>query len=373
MTKKYTSLGLMSGTSGDGVDASIIESDGNSQYKTIEDKFFQYDNEIYDSIHTLKDKIQNHKDLHNYNKECSELEKKITLFHAKTIKELEKNNLIQIVGFHGQTIFHDSEKRITKQLGNGNLLFQLIKKNVIYDFRQNDIINGGEGAPLTPIFHQLLANKLNLDFPVCILNIGGISNVTIIDDKLNPLKIFSKDIGPGNCLIDSWVRKNSKFKFDTGGNLAAGGNVNLLSVEQAQDLFLNINTKKKYSLDTNDFDISFARGLSLEDGAATVTDLTAKIIGNSLTEIISKYDDKKFKVLICGGGRKNSFLINNIKKNIPKNIHLELLDQKGIDGDFIEPQAFAYLAIRSYLELPISFPNTTGCKKPSKGGKIVKN
>ena len=368
MNKELTSLGLMSGTSGDGIDASIIQSDGDTKYYVIKDKYFEYDKEIYQNIHFLKDKIHNFIDLKPLMKSLIDLERKITLFHAKVVKDLSEIEVIDIIGFHGQTIYHNSEEKISNQLGDGKLLSQLTKKNIVYNFRQHDIKNGGEGAPLTPIFHQLLATKYKFDLPVCILNIGGISNITIVDEQTGTYGFTSRDIGPGNCLIDSWVRKNSDRSYDKDGFLASIGKRNDIIFEQAQDLFSNRPNKKKISFDVNDFDVSFARGLSLEDGTTTLTDFTARVIGTALSDI----NMKTKKVLLCGGGRKNKILIEKIKKNTLKNIILKPIDDYGIDGDFIESQAFAFLAIRSYLRLPISFPNTTGCRQPSTGGEIIK-
>jgi anhydro-N-acetylmuramic acid kinase len=373
MNEKYTSLGLMSGTSGDGVDASIILSNGKNEYKVIKDEYYEYDSQIYENIHNLKEKIHSFNDLKTLNKELSDLERKITLFHAKVIKKIDDYNKIDIVGFHGQTIYHNSQEKISKQLGDGKLLSQLTKKNIVYNFRQNDIKNGGEGAPLTPVFHQLIATQCKLDLPTCILNIGGISNVTIIKEKTGTYNFTSRDIGPGNCLIDSWVRKNSKKKFDKGGLLASTGIRNDIIFEQALELFANRPNQKKLSFDVNDFDASFARGLSLEDGAATLTDFTAKIIGAALFPLLSNVSNKIWKVVICGGGRKNKVLIERIKNNTLKNIIVQPIDDYGIDGDFIESQAFAFLAIRSLLKLPISFPTTTGCARPCSGGEIIHN
>ena len=183
MSQDYTSLGLMSGTSGDGIDASIIRSDGKSNYEGILNEYYAYDKEIYEKIHNLKEKIHNYKDLKKFANELKSLEKEITLFHAKVITNILKKKRVDIVGFHGQTIYHNSQEKISKQLGDGVLLSQLIKKNIIYDFRSNDLKNGGEGAPLAPIFHQLIATQHKFDLPLCILNIGGISNITIIGKK----------------------------------------------------------------------------------------------------------------------------------------------------------------------------------------------
>ena len=228
-----------------------------------------------------------------HNIKLLELERNITLFHAKIINEINENDKIDLVGFHGQTIYHNSEEKISKQIGDAKLLCQLTKKNIVYNFRQNDLLNGGEGAPLTPIFHHLLIKQNHFDTPICILNIGGISNITIINGLNKKNFIKSKDIGPGNCLIDNWVRKNSTKKFDKDGNLASIGVCNEIIFEQAQELYANRNIKKKLSFDINDFDISFVRGLNLSDGVATLTDFTASIIGEELSFSLNKFKEKK--------------------------------------------------------------------------------
>ena len=161
MGKIFTALGLMSGTSGDGIDASIISSDGIDQYSEIINEYFKYDEKIYVNLHNLRKKIVKFDDLKINEKEINNLEKEITLFHAKIVnKILEKTDKkIDFLGFHGQTIYHNSQEKISKQIGNASLLSQLTKRTVIYKFRQNDINNGGEGAPLTPIFHRLIVKK----------------------------------------------------------------------------------------------------------------------------------------------------------------------------------------------------------------------
>ena len=374
MSKNYYSLGLMSGTSGDGVDASLISSDGDTNYNVEINKYFEYENNLSQKIHSLKDKINTVTDLGRYSTELKVLEKELTIFHSKVVMDIIKNTKIKIdfVGFHGQTIFHDSSKKISKQIGDGKLLSQLTQTNVVYNFRQKDIQNGGEGAPLAPIFHKALVKQNKIELPVCILNIGGISNVTIIEDyEQNNLK--SRDLGPGNCLIDSWVRKNKKGNFDKDGAYAAIGKTNDLMLNQALDNFDNRPDKNRLSFDTKDFDINFLRGVSFEDGAATLTDLSGTIIGAGLSSMLSENLKKSCKVLVSGGGRKNKSLIQNIKSRLSKNLLIESIDDYGVDGDYVESQAFAFLAIRSFLELPISFPNTTGCKRPTTGGEVVKN
>ncbi len=372
MQKNWTCLGLMSGTSGDGVDASIIKTNGINQYELIKDDYFKYDLDIYEDIHNLKEKIHKIEHLNAYNKELKNLERKITIFHAEVIKKLNISDKT-LIGFHGQTIYHNSKEKISRQLGNGKLLNQLTNKNIVFNFRNNDILNGGEGAPLTPVFHQLIILQNKIELPICLLNLGGISNITIVKSVNDPSALISKDLGPGNCLIDAWVRKNSNKKFDENGNLAASGIKNEIIFEQAQELYMNRKDKKKLSFDTNDFDISFVRGLNLEDGVTTLTDFTASVIGEELSSSIKISKQNIKTILLCGGGRKNKVLLRKIKENLQTNISLKLIDDYQVDGDFIESQAFAYLAIRKVLNLPISFPSTTGCKTPCTGGEIIKN
>ena len=374
-------MGLMSGTSLDGVDVSIIESDGNKEFSSILDKYFKYDKELIQKILILRDKITDSEQLNKYLHEIKDLEREITLFHAEAIKEtlgMTKSS-VDLIGFHGQTIFHEPEKKITKQLGDGKLLSQLTKKNVVYNFRQNDLENGGQGAPLTPIFHNVLANKINkkfnLGFPLNFLNIGGISNITSavdwknLENKLNGINAY--DIGPGNCLIDEWIRKNSKKKYDKDGLIAKSGTIDELVLNQALENFEE-NSNYKKSLDVKDFDIFFAKGLSLENGAATITNFSARLISNGMKYYHEMVKPTMNNWLVCGGGRKNKYLLESIKNTFEK-INIQPIDEYEIDGDFVESQAFGYLAIRSFLKLPISFPSTTGCKEPSNGGILVKN
>ena len=373
MEKFYTSLGLMSGTSMDGIDVSIIKSNGEDKYEAVFDQYFSYDEEIYRELVNIRNKINSSADLEINSIKLSELERKITLFHATVCKKIisDCSSTIDLIGFHGQTIFHNANEKISKQLGDANLLSSLLKKKVIYNFRINDLINGGQGAPLAPIFHQLLVNQKKIDFPVCILNIGGIANITIISSKdSNDLKSY--DIGPGNCLLDEWIRKNSKERFDKNGELAKTGKTDKIILNQAIDNFYNIKSDN-LSFDVKDFDLNFVRGLSIKDGLSTLTDFTASLIYQSIIDPINFKKDKELNVLICGGGRKNLFLINSIKDKIPSNVNLYLIDDYKIDGDFIESQAFAYLAIRSLLKKEISFPKTTNVKNSCTGGVLVEN
>ena len=374
MRKIYTSLGLMSGTSMDGVDASIIKSNGENEYEVVFDQYFKYDEKMYVELVDIRNKVNSSKDLEINLIALADMEKKITLFHASVCKKIISNCSINIdlIGFHGQTIFHNANEKISKQLGDANLLSGLLKKKVVYNFRENDIRNGGQGAPLAPIFHQLLVNQNQIRLPACILNIGGIANITIVSStNINDLKSY--DIGPGNCLLDEWTRKNSKEKFDKNGEFAKVGKTDKIILNQAVDNFDNIKNKNNLSFDVKDFDLNFVRGLSMEDGLSTLTDFTATIIYQSIVNSIKLENGEELNILISGGGRKNLYLINSIKKKLPFNMRLSLIDDYKIDGDFVESQAFAYLAIRSYLKKIISFTNTTNVKNSCSGGILVKN
>ena len=386
MGKIYTALGLMSGTSMDGVDASIIKSDGERVYSPLLDRYFEYGDNIRQKIINIRAKIIVPDHLIEHEGEIKDIEREITIFHANVVNEILNNNKIDVdlLGFHGQTIYHDSKERISKQLGDGKLLSQLTRKKVIYNFRQNDLKNGGQGAPLTPIFHNLIANKylkekLDKSYSINVLNIGGISNITqtVKWDELDKKKNYIKacDIAPGNCLIDEWVRKKSKKKYDIDGLLAGIGKTDELILNQALENF-NIGPPYEDSLDIKDFDVSFAKGLSLEDGTSTLADFTSSQISKALNYF--KDPEKNTIFLVCGGGRKNKYLMNLILKSVDiikdlKKTNFYPIEKHGIDGDFVESQAFGYLAIRSFLNLPISFPSTTRCKNPVTGGVMVKN
>ena len=381
MEKIYTALGLMSGTSLDGIDLSVIDSDGESEFSLILDKYFKYDDHLVKKLLLIRDKISNSNDIVRYKDQLDEIERDFTLFNAKIINEtlnsMSKN--VDVIGFHGQTIYHNPSEKMSIQIGDGNLLSQLTKKKVVFNFRQNDLNNGGQGAPLTPIFHNMLANKVmrdfNQKFPINIINIGGIANITITVEqkKLWKSKDMSAfDIGPGNCLIDKWIRKNSKKKYDEKGLLAKSGQTDELILNQALENFSNQTFSYENSLDVSDFDIFFAKGLSIENGASTITDFTAKLISEGIDYVHSKYSLKNSEWLVCGGGRKNEYLIEKIQSHL-KNINLKVSEKYNVNGDFVESQAFAYLAIRSIEKKPISFPSTTRCKKFLTGGIVIKN
>ena len=363
MEKNLSALGFMSGTSGDGVDTSVIDSNGEDIIKIKYNRFDPYPISLSRKIHKIKESISKMQDLLKYSSDIEELEREITNFHLNIALKTSKDIYYDLIGFHGHTIYHNVDEKISKQIGLGAYLSKKTNKTVVYDFRQNDIKNGGEGAPLSPIYHlaiiRSLFTKNKLKLPISILNIGGIANITEIDENF---KISSRDIGPGNCLIDMWIRKNSEKLYDEYGNFAKKGKTDKFIFDQYLDNYYYSKINLKRSLDTNDFDISFAKGLSLENGTTTITDLTSELLSKNIGD-----ND----IYVCGGGRKNSFLINSLKSKIKNKIFL--IDDLNIDGDYIESQAVAFLSIRSYLGLPISFPSTTNCKEPSVGGTIARN
>ena len=380
MAKLYTTLGLMSGTSGDGVDLSVIKTDGIEFFEVIANSYHEYPQEIYENYMNLIHNINSKTDIKLHENLIKEFERKYTILNAHLISKLKKNisEKIDLIGFHGQTIYHNPEKKISKQIGNAKLLFELTKTKIIYDFRTKDIEKGGQGAPLTPVFHNMLAKNLNLT-PSIFLNIGGILNATT---NISKNKFVATDIGPGMCLIDKWIKKNTNKKFDVDGHIASLGKIRL-NLEYEMESFLHFNKKeinKTYtkSFDIRDFDISFVRDLDLEDGAATLVEYTARVIIDYYLHVNNSYKKKhtqNYQIILCGGGRKNKFLIkrlNTLLANISKKkIKIKLVDEFGLDGDFIESQAFGYLAARSFLNMPITFPKTTGCNIECSGGVLL--
>ena len=362
MDKTIIALGLMSGTSMDGIDASLIKSDGEGYIDLIGNLYLKYDLELKNSLHNFCNKINSLKNIKENETEYESLERKITIEHSRIALKLSNKFNIKpnIIGFHGQTILHKPSEKYSIQMGNAKLLSQLLKNNIIYQFRKKDINNGGEGAPLTPIFHHTLRKKLNLKEPIIFLNIGGISNFTYINNNC----LVAKDIGPGNCLMDNYTKTKIKTDYDIDGNLASRGKIDNSLINNILD-HEYYNSISKHSLDIKDFDINFVKGLSIEDALANLNYFTAKII----SENIKKEFNSNIPIILCGGGRKNKTLIFNLKKLLVNK--LLNIDDYNIDGDFIESQAFAYLSIRSLYKKNISYPQTTRVQKPITGGELI--
>tara|TARA_B100001123_G_C15162289_1_gene967941 strand:- start:48 stop:1217 length:1170 start_codon:yes stop_codon:yes gene_type:complete len=388
MEKIYTALGLMSGTSLDGIDASILSSDGENIIDTKINKFHPYDTKFRKNLGDYITNINSLKDIKKSQTEYERLEEELTKRHVKLSRQIIADfGKVDFVGFHGQTIIHRFKEKYSIQMGDAKLMSKLLKTKVIYNFRKSDIENGGTGAPLAPIYHYKLSKKLNITEPNIFLNIGGIANITYINKKI----MKATDIGPGNVWMDEWIKENNlntvrkkkwggvKISFDPSGGLAentfpdldiARHWVRYMHPEALSKGRIIKGKRIMYSLNRGDY-----TDISTTD-IGTLTYATAQII----SECIGTFEGLK-NLILCGGGRKNNTLIKYIKnmilKNSPakglSNIKIKKIDDHGVDGDFVESQAFAYLAIRSFLKLPISFPETTGCIKPSTGGVLVKN
>ena len=350
----------------DGVDASIIKSDGENFAELVDDIYLKYDNKLQSKLKKIVDLCVSKDQFFKLAKDIKELEHEITIFHAKICKLIIKKNTrvkVDLIGFHGQTVLHEPKNGHSIQIGDSNLLAKVINKKVVSNFRDNDILNGGQGAPLTPLYHRIILKKIKTKLPSIIINIGGIANVTFLD---NENKITSFDTGPGNYLINEWVKSNSKLDFDNKGLLAKSGRLNeSLLKKLLKDPYYNKKSPK--SLDVKNFNIKELKKLSLKDGCATLSMLTAETICLA----INNFKNTPNKILFSGGGRKNDFIIDSIEEILKKKVYL--IDEFNFNGDFIESQAFAYLAIRSYLKKIISLPSTTGVKKPCSGGVIYKN
>ncbi len=351
------SLGLMSGTSIDGIDVALIKTDGDKSITLGPTLCVSY-------VSEFQEKLQSILGITEKTEAVEIIEKQLTTLHAEAIEMLLKKFHIQkkdidVVGFHGHTILHQSPKKYPKgrtwQIGNCQLLADLTELTVVGNLRENDVAHGGEGAPLVPVFQQALCKAL--EKPLVIINIGGVANITWIDNY----DLIAFDTGPGNALIDNWIYQHTGQRYDKGGKIAKEGMIDKVLLEKwLQHPYFSLTPPK--SLDRLDFDFS-PQGLSLESGAATLTAFTVESIMEGL-----KYLPQKPKtIFVAGGGRHNQTLMDLLKERCAS-IPVEAIDSLGWSSDFLEAQAFAYLAKRSLLRLPITFPKTTGAPYPMKGG-----
>lgn len=349
-------MGLMSGTSCDGIDGSLLKTDGQKIYEFGPNIYFAYPD-------AFQGVIQKHLGASHPSPEIDQLEKQLTQFHGDVVKEIQHKfpHKIDLIGFHGQTLFHQPPK--TWQIGDGAFLSQLTKTDVAFNFRQNDVCLGGQGAPLVPIYHQTLVQDLLK--PCAIINVGGVSNVTWIGQGD---ELIAFDLGPGMALINDWVYRLTQKPFDEGGALAQRGTIHhdLIKKWCGHSYFAKPYPK---SLDRNQFTGIFEDIESLhgEDGLATLTAFTAQTILKGLA-LLPHFPTT---VLLSGGGRKNGFLFELIAQLMPAKTQVARIDILGFDGDYIESQAFAYLAARVKNNLPLTFPLTTGAPTALCGGQIV--
>ena len=350
----------------DGIDVALIKTDGVNVVEFGPAASFEFDAGMRQKLTQAMQTATQIKQRDERPNNLSQVETEITQAHITAVDSfLQANGLtdlnIDIIGFHGQTVLHRPDDKLTVQLGDGDALAKALKTDVVYDMRAGDVEAGGQGAPLVPVFHQALANRIETR-PLAFVNIGGISNVTYIN-KHDELLAF--DCGPGNAMLDDWVFKHTGQPFDKDGAFSQTGELNQ---QVLHDYMVNpyFNQPVPKSLDRFDFTLKGIEGLSPADGARTLVEITAKSIANSASWFAQSPQDW----IICGGGRRNKFLMQRIAANVqgivtPAEAH-------HLNGDAMEAQAFAYLAVRSVKNLPLTFPNTTGVENAMTGGLLAK-
>ena len=357
-------LGLMSGTSMDGIDCSILYTDGINYERTKFNSITPYSNK---SKLLLEEALLNPIKFLRNEARMKELSLTVTLDHAKASQNLldKFNNKIALIGFHGQTILHEPQKKYSIQIGDGKLLSNLLKSNVVFEFRKADLDAGGQGAPLAPIYHKAIIEKLSLDLPATILNLGGISNLTYWDGH----QLIGFDTGPANNLMDHFVKQKLNLPFDLNGKISKSGEPDFSLVEEycSSHYF-----KKSFpkSLDRlmlfNNKGFNKIINLNIKDAMSTLCYVTVRSIQKGYN-ILPKTPKT---TIITGGGQKNKFLVSLIKKNI----FGKVITAKEIDlpGDFIEAELIAFLSARNYFRMPSTFPSTTGTTNNVISGEFIK-
>ncbi len=350
-------LGLMSGTSLDGIDAALLRCDGHRVHEMGPFRTWPYPDAFRQRL-----------------RQClggggpiAEVEKELTDHHAQAVRDLLASaafapEKVDVIGFHGHTVLHEPDQRKTWQIGDGAALARATGIDVVCDFRSNDVASGGEGAPFAPLYHAALA--ADLPKPLAVLNLGGVSNVTYIaasETSGGLPDITAFDCGPGNALIDDWMEQHTGERLDQNGQHARQGQVQRAVLKQllSNPYFTRPIPK---SLDRDHFDSSPVAGLSLDDGAATLTAFTAEAVamaGQLLPESPKQW-------LVTGGGRHNGALMAALAQRLAAPV--QPVEAVGWHGDALEAQAFAYLAVRSKAGLPLSLPKTTGVAQPMTGG-----
>jgi anhydro-N-acetylmuramic acid kinase len=358
-----TAIGLMSGTSMDGIDAAIVRTDGLSVVETGAAGTVPYRTALRKRLQRLVTDQGRDKN------EARAVEREITLAHIEAVERLLAGSGlaaadIDIVGFHGHTVFHNPAERVTWQIGDSALLAERTGIDVVGQFRVADVKAGGQGAPLVPLYHA--ARAAALEKPLAVLNIGGVANVTWLGapNGENGGEIIAFDCGPGNALIDDFVHARTGAPYDASGTLSLSGIADETVLARLLDNpYFDLPPPK--SLDRNAFDASGVTGLSVPDGAATLAAFTVQAAARSVLEI-----GEPRQLLVCGGGRLNRALMAGLSAAL-KGVTVGLVENVGWRGDALEAEAFAYLAVRSLKGLPLSLPTTTGVPEPMPGGVFV--
>jgi anhydro-N-acetylmuramic acid kinase len=361
-------IGLMSGTSMDGVDVALIESDGERVPLLGPSGYRPYSDDERNVLRQGLTDALGITDRADRPGVLAEAERLITRAHAQAVEDFLKERQIardsvDVIGFHGQTVLHRPAQRLTVQIGDGVALAKALNIPVVYDLRAADVAAGGQGAPLVPVFHRALARALEGDQPTCFVNIGGVANITYMEGER---ELIACDTGPGNALLDDFMLKTTGNAVDRDGALAAAGTVDEAWVQDILRMrFFAVPPPK--SLDRNHFAAIVLPDLSPADGAATLTALTAA----SIARIVALLPKPPVAWVILGGGANNPTLMRMLRERLlPAKV--ETAVAHGWQGDAIEAQAFAFLAIRSLKGLPLTFPQTTGTPVPMTGGVLAK-
>lgn len=358
-------IGLMSGTSLDGVDAAWLETDGITVRSDGPSLTLPYDPALRRRLRALLDRAPTYLPGvgPDEDPDLQAIIHDLTMRHVMAVEAVtaQAGMKADLIGFHGQTVLHAPDQGLTWQIGDANLLARCTGVDVVADFRSADVKAGGQGAPLVPVYHAALAGHLAL--PVAFLNIGGVANVTWIGPSTAGREslILAGDTGPGNALLDDWALRHTGTPCDVDGCLALAGRVSETHLARflAHPFFAQPLPK---SLDRQHFHTFLEQisDLSPEDGAATLTALTAESVA------ALSLPDSPRKWLICGGGRCNPAMMAALKRALSAEVMP--VDQFGWNGDALEAQCFGFLAVRSRYGLPLSFPGTTGVPAPITGG-----
>ena len=348
----------MSGTSLDGIDVAAIASDGESSVVTGPALTLPYPDDFRERLRGVLGGVG----------PVAAVEEELTRLHAAAVADFRARHpqtSCELIGFHGHTILHQPQSRRTWQIGDGALLARLTGCGVVADFRSADVAAGGEGAPLAPLYHAALAAPLAK--PLAVLNLGGVGNVTWIGpgNMTGESDILAFDTGPGNAMLDDWVRRHTGQPADLGGALARSGQVSAAHVARFLAAPYFAKTPPK-SLDRDDFATLMPEGLAAADGAATLTEMTAATVAAARAH----FPRPAPEFLVTGGGRHNPAMMAALARLL--GVPVRPVEAVGWDGDALEAQAFAYLAIRSLKGLPLSLPTTTGAPRPMAGGKLFR-
>ena len=353
-------IGLMTGTSMDGIDISLVKTNGVSLKRLNKNYFYKY------SDYTKKNLLNIlTKDINFNVKRKNYLDELITLEHFKALKEFEIIQKCDLIGFHGQTIYHNPEEKSSIQLGDPQKLARLCKKDIVFEFRSKDIEMGGQGAPLAPIYHKLIIENLNLNLPSCILNIGGIANLTYWDGNI----LIGFDTGPGNALMDDYAREFCNQDFDLNGSIASEGIPNKKIIKEFINNKYFIKSPPK-SLDRNTFkkfyDQLLTRSFSSSDTMATLAEFTIETIKIGIKSLPKRVNN----LIVTGGGYRNTYIMKKLVDKLDTKIISE--NDININFDFVESELIAFLSVRSIKNLPLTFPSTTGISMASSGGQIYR-